>query len=254
MLTAEEKVLFAHLRDDIEQISAAASHDLRDHLREAMKYCQDLREMSGLEAQPLISRIEECMQDTMDNVAALRQYAYLAQNLERAQPMALEDVMARAREHFAQQLIARHAHISWSAGMHAPLLGRPAQLELLFRQLFDNGLKYNGSAQPEVHVTVNDTGHFYEISVQDNGEGMEPEFASLVLGLFKRVNPDGVVKGSGAGLAYCKKVAENHGGSIAMQCEIGYGCRVVVTLPHVEQPRSTNGETGTQEEYSRFSS
>lgn len=253
MLTAEEKVLFAHLRDDIEQISAAASHDLRDHLREALKHCQDLRDMNGLEGQPLIGRIEECIQDTMDNVAALRQYAYLAQNLERAQPVALEDIMARAKEHFATQLVARHAHIHWSAGLHAPMLGRPAQLELLFRQLFDNGLKYNSHPQPQVQVTVHDTGHFYEVTVEDNGEGMEPEFSALVFGLFKRVDPDGLVKGSGAGLAYCKKVAENHGGSIAMQCEVGYGCRVVVTLPHVEQKSPENSSNG-YDEYTRSSS
>lgn len=235
MLNAEEKTLFAHLKDDIEQISAAASHDLRDQLRVALQHCEELRRMTGYEAAPLISRIENCIQDTMDNVAALRQYAYLAQNLERPQPVALEDIMARAREHFASHLIARHARIVWDVNLHAPLLGRPSQLEVMFRHLFDNGLKYNCSPQPEVRVTVNDTGHFYECVVEDNGEGMEPEFAFLVFGLFKRVDPQGVVEGCGAGLSFCKKVAENHGGAISMHCEPGYGCRVTVTLPHVRR-------------------
>lgn len=233
MLSAEEKTLFNHLKDDIEQISAAASHDLRDQLREALRHCEDLRGMTGHEAAPLIRQIESCIQGTMDNVAALRQYAYLAQNLERPQPVAMEDIMARARETFASQLIARHARIVWDTDLHAPLLARPVQVEQMFMHLFDNGLKYNRHPQPEVRVTVNDTGHFYECAVEDNGDGMEPEFAFLVFGLFKRADPQGVVKGCGAGLSFCKKVAENHGGSISMRCEPGYGCRVVVTLPHV---------------------
>lgn len=232
MLTPEEKQQFNHLRDDIEQISAAASHDLRDQLREALGHCARLREVVGHEAQPLIQQVEQCIHGTMENVAALRQYAYLAQNLERPQPVALEDVLARAREHFATQLVARHAAITWDMRLHAPLLGRASQLEQLFRNLFDNGLKYNRAAQPEVRVTVQDTGHFYECMVEDNGDGMEPEFAHLVFGLFKRVEPDGIVKGCGAGLSIAKKVAENHGGAIALACEPGYGCRVTVTLPH----------------------
>lgn len=232
MLTAEEKRQFRHLREDIEQISAAASHDLRDQLREALRHCAQLRELVGYEAMPLIQEVEQCVQGTMENVAALRQYAYLAQNLERPQPLSLEDVLARSREHFATQLAARHAAISWDAGLRAPLLGRPAQLELMFRHLFDNGLKYNRSPRPEVRVAMQDTGHLYECVIEDNGDGMEPEYAYLVFGLFKRVEPDGAVRGCGAGLSIAKKVAENHGGAIALACEPGYGCRVTVTLPH----------------------
>lgn len=247
MLNAEEKMQFAHLRDDIEQISAAASHDLRDQLRDALRCCADLREASGHEAAPLISHIESCIQGTMDNVAALRQYAYLAQNLERPQPVALEDIMARARENFASQLIARHARIVWDENLQAPLLARPSQLEKLFTQLFDNGLKYNRNAQPLIRVTVQNTGHFYECMVEDNGEGMEPEFSALVFGLFKRANPDSNVKGCGAGLSICKKVAENHGGAISMQCEPGYGCRVTLSIPHgLREGKATTHEAETR--------
>lgn len=232
MLSAEEKTQFAHLRDDIEQISAAASHDLRDMLREAMEHCRKLRgytDPSGLSA---LAEVERCIEGTMENVAALRQYAYLAQNLERVQPVSLEGILHKARLNNATLLAEKNGRISWEGEMPA-VEGRPAQLELMFTHLFANGLKFNTSPTPEVQVRFSNTGHFYDITIEDNGTGMEPEFAYLVFGLFKRAEPDGPVKGCGAGLSFAKKVAENHGGHIQLHAEPGYGCRVTITLPHV---------------------
>lgn len=232
MLTAEEKVLFNHLRDDIEQISAAASHDLRDQLREALGYCTRLRGLCDASGLPLLADVERCIEGTMQNVAALRNYAYLAQNLERVQPVSLEGVLEKARLDNAALIAQSGGRVTWS-GMLPTLEARPIQLAQMFAHLMENGLKYNRSDMPEVRITVSDTGHFYECMVEDNGVGMPSEFAYLVFGLFKRAEPEGAVKGCGAGLSVAKKVAENHGGAIAMDCEEGYGCRITVTLPHI---------------------
>lgn len=221
----------SHLLDDIEQISAAASHELRDQLREAMRYCEELRRISGADGAPLLSHIEHCIESTMENVGALRLYAYLAQNTEPVQAVSLDDILIRAKAKFQGTLLLNKGGIEWNEQAMPVLRARSKQLELLFTHLFDNGLKYNRSAAPMVRVELRDTGNFLEVMVEDNGIGMEPEYAFLVFGLFKRIDPMGPVKGCGAGLAIARKIAMNHDGTLSLSTEPGYGCRFTLTLP-----------------------
>ncbi len=83
MHTLDRDTRTAQLLDDIEQISAAASHELRDQLREALLYCDELRRIAGTGGAPLVTHIEHCIASTMENVSALRQYAYLVQNSDK---------------------------------------------------------------------------------------------------------------------------------------------------------------------------
>lgn len=231
MHVLEENEKIAHLLDDIEQISAAASHELRDQLREAMLYCDELRRVSGTAGAPLVTHIEHCISSTMDNVGVLREYSYLVQNSEKPQSIALDDVLVRAKARFHGSPLLNKGDIHWDIHSMPLLHGRPKQLELLFTHLFENGLKYNRSDHPTVQLKTIETENFHEIIVEDNGIGMEPEYAFLVFGLFKRIDPFGPVKGCGAGLAYAKKIAENHAGFLALETEVGYGCRFTLTLP-----------------------
>lgn len=231
MQVLEANTKTAQLLEDIEQISAAASHELRDQLREALLYCDELRRIAGTGGAPLVTHIEHCIASTMENVSALRQYSYLVQNSENPHTFGLDDVLVRAKAKFHGSMLLNKGEIRWDPAVMPTVNGKSRQLELLFTQLFDNGLKYNRSENPLVEVTYAETPNFHEIIVQDNGIGMEPEYAYLVFGLFKRIEPLGPVKGCGAGLAFAKKIAENHDGVLSMETETGYGCRLTFTLP-----------------------
>lgn len=78
-----------------------------------------------------------------------------------------------------------------------------------------------------------------ELSVEDNGRGMDGEF--MQKGLFqpfRTTKSDGL----GIGLFQCKKIVEAHRGSIAVESEAGRGTIVRVTLP-CERP--TGAESAT---------
>jgi light-regulated signal transduction histidine kinase (bacteriophytochrome) len=216
------------LRSDMEQIAAAASHDLRDPLREALNHCKALRQQPEFMGAQALEQLEQCIHSTLHNVQALRQFAYLVQNHESVQPVTFEGILQKAKLNNAQLLAQRNGHVSWQENL--PIIrAKPKQLELLLTHVIENGLKHNDNPNPHVQITVNDTGQAYECIIQDNGNGIEPEFCTLVFGLFKRIQPD---EGAGVGLAYAQKICLNHNGHIAMECETGQGCRVIVTLPH----------------------
>lgn len=66
------------------------------------------------------------------------------------------------------------------------------------------------------------------VEVQDNGPGIAPEIAG---NLFQPFATHGKAKGTGLGLSICKKIVEDHGGSISARSEAGRGATFSFTLP-----------------------
>jgi signal transduction histidine kinase len=85
--------------------------------------------------------------------------------------------------------------------------------------------------RPRVSITAErEDGDRWLISVADNGIGIEPRYADLIFGIFKRLHPERRYSGTGMGLALCRKVIEYHGGTIAAESAPGEGAIFRFTL------------------------
>jgi signal transduction histidine kinase len=99
----------------------------------------------------------------------------------------------------------------------------------LFQNLISNALKYRGESSVQIHVTAEQRGPGWVISIGDNGIGIAPEHQTRVFMPFVRlVNRD--VPGTGLGLAVCKKVVEGLGGTIWVESELGAGSTFCFTI------------------------
>ena len=100
--------------------------------------------------------------------------------------------------------------------------------------LMDNAVKYKRDDEAlclTIH-TWNEQGKFY-LSIQDNGIGIKKENLKRVFDRFYRVHTGNLhnVKGFGLGLAYVKKVIQDHRGSIRAESEYGVGTKFIIVLP-----------------------
>jgi two-component system sensor histidine kinase/response regulator len=96
--------------------------------------------------------------------------------------------------------------------------GYPFLLRQLFMNLIGNALKYRRTdTPPQVAIAWRplDTG-VLEITVADNGIGIPPEHRERVFGLFQRLHRREEYPGTGVGLALCKRIADEHGGTVAL--------------------------------------
>ncbi|HMK18760.1 MAG TPA: ATP-binding protein [Chitinophagaceae bacterium] len=109
----------------------------------------------------------------------------------------------------------------------------PILFSRLLTNLIDNAIKFRKPGEDpviKIHATINDfisipvslTGRIYKIiTVTDNGIGFET--TDKIFELFTQLPDDVKHKGSGMGLAVCKKIMEMHGGYITAEAEPGEG-------------------------------
>lgn len=100
--------------------------------------------------------------------------------------------------------------------------------------LLDNAVKYK---KPEGELllnvrTWNEPGKLY-ISIQDNGIGIKKENLKKIFDKFYRVHTGNLhdVKGFGLGLAYVKKIIQDHKGTIRAESELNVGTKFIIVLP-----------------------
>jgi signal transduction histidine kinase len=117
---------------------------------------------------------------------------------------------------------------------HDPLpvvRGNEIQIRQLLQNLIGNAIKYRREASPEIHVSSSEANGELLLSVRDNGLGISISDLERVFDAFVRVHRSINLPGSGIGLAFCKRVVENHNGRIWVESELGCGSTFFVALP-----------------------
>lgn len=116
----------------------------------------------------------------------------------------------------------------------AQVVGDPAALAQVLRNLLDNALRYTPSPG-QVRVTLERTGDTLHLSVADSGPGIPPAEREAIFERFqrlehgRRVNPEG----SGLGLAIARAIVVAHGGKLSISAKGNQGAVFTVQLPVV---------------------
>jgi heavy metal sensor kinase len=111
------------------------------------------------------------------------------------------------------------------SGGPAPVRGDQTRLTELVLNLLDNAIK---ASPPNGVVTVR-TGPGLEIT--DQGPGIAPEHLERIFERFYQVDPARSGSATGLGLAICRAIVQEHGGSLAVRSTVGSGSTFVVLLP-----------------------
>jgi signal transduction histidine kinase/DNA-binding response OmpR family regulator len=113
-----------------------------------------------------------------------------------------------------------------------PLRADPAKLRQVLLNLLSNAVKFSPDGS-RILVTAEDGVGVVRLAVRDQGPGIEPELIGRLFQPFVQGENPLVKKhqGTGLGLAICKRLVEQHGGTIEVESERGAGTLFRVIIP-----------------------
>jgi signal transduction histidine kinase len=98
--------------------------------------------------------------------------------------------------------------------------------------ILDNAVKYT-NGKPEINMTTENIGNNIILKISDRGSGMTKSVSKRVFEKFYREHTGVVhnVKGHGLGLAYVKRIVDDHSGHVSVESEKGHGSTFIIKLP-----------------------
>jgi light-regulated signal transduction histidine kinase (bacteriophytochrome) len=223
----------SRMNEELRQFAYVASHDLQEPLRTVASYAQLLarRYRGKLETDADefidymvggVTRMHTLLNDMLaySRVTESKDRPLAPANLNAVLQSALMNLRATIEESQAE---VTHQDLP-------TVEGDEIQLIQVFQNLIGNAIKYKGSDPPRISITAENVADEWILSVQDNGIGIDPQYAERVFGIFKRLHGR-ELPGTGMGLAICKRILERHNGRIWVESEPGKGSTFRFTLP-----------------------
>ncbi|NEO87080.1 MAG: GAF domain-containing protein [Spirulina sp. SIO3F2] len=223
---------------ELERFAYIASHDLQEPLNLVGSYVQllEMRYADELDqdAREFINFAVEGvghMQALIDDLLA---YSRVETRGESFKPVHLSEVLTRVLNQLRPRLEERQTQVN-----HEPLptvWGDNIQLTQLLQNLLANSLKFCQTESPDIQIRARELPEQWQLSIQDNGIGIEDQFHERIFLIFQRLHTRDEYPGTGIGLAICKKIVERHGGRIWVESKLGQGATFHLTLPKVPEP------------------
>jgi signal transduction histidine kinase len=219
-------------RQSLEIFTRAMAHDLKEPVRAIRSFAGIVAESPDLPEQErdmmnFIIKAGENMEKLIQSVSHYTQLdAYEHRDMKM---VSVAEVVVRAEASLSQQIQSSNATVE--TGEVASVYGDQTLLVQLLQNLIQNAIRYCDKPEPHIRVWTEATETHNLIHVRDNGPGIAPEFHARIFEPFKRlVGRD--VEGSGLGLAFCKRIAEIHGGTIQCTSALGQGTTFTIALPN----------------------
>ncbi|MZQ88105.1 sodium:solute symporter [Frigidibacter albus] len=195
------------------------SHELRTPMTSIRAFSEILME-GGLEG-PDQARYAEIIHDETIRLTRLLDDLLDLSVLENGrvqlnvQVANLHDLIDRALQAAGQTRVERRFVIHRDLpAEHMPIFTDTDRLVQVFINLISNARKYCDAARPELTIKVRRRGGQIEVDFIDNGSGIPAGSQSLVFEKFARLTDTTRAGGAGLGLAICREIMANLGGTI----------------------------------------
>jgi|GEM_PF-3373983 len=237
----ERKEELEQINRELRSFTTVASHDLKAPLRKITILSElleeDFHELLPEEGRLHLARMRDAskkMRTLIDDLLALSSVSMSETDMR---AVSLSSVISDVVSLTDVQLESQGGTIE--VGDFDEVIADERQLRQLFQNLITNAIKFQSRERPlrvdifQAPVTEPEQlgRPHIQIIVSDNGIGFEQDRASVVFEPFQRLHTDREIKGSGIGLAICRRVVERHSGRIWVESEPGLGTSFHILLP-----------------------
>ena len=220
---------------------AMVSHELRSPLQGIVGRVEIIRR--GVDCEQLeqaLSAIDRGVEKQVRLVKDLLDISSIVSGRVQIEHRLVSPVRVAQRAVQAATLAAKAKRLELSADLPdcGNVLGDEDRLEQVFSNLLSNAIEFTPEGGTIKMQCASADGHF-AIRIQDDGEGIAPEFISKVFDRFSQADPTISRRhgGLGLGLAIARTLVELHGGTIeAASPGVAKGTSITVKLPLAPEP------------------
>lgn len=223
----------AATNQEMEQLVYAASHDLQEPLRTITNYIGLLKEgytdLNDENVDKYLHFINRSVGKMQNLIKDLLDYSRIGRNFNITivdTRKLLEDVV----NELEASITENNARIIFN-GLPT-IKGDETKLRQLFQNLISNAIKFRRKdREPVISVTADEQEGLYLFSVKDNGIGIDEKYIPKLFVVFQRLHSEKEYKGTGIGLATCKKIVTLHNGKIWVESTAGEGSSFNFIIP-----------------------
>lgn len=220
----------------LEHYVDAVSHDLRSPLVSLLGFSRLLRDDYGArideKGRHFLDRIEQAGRTMESLIHDLLELSRIGRTDAAKSLIDPRGVLASLHAEFKPRLDQEGTSLELPENPPLLMCNR-TRLYQLFSNLVVNALDHMGDvAQPVIRVEVESLQDAHQITVSDNGKGIDPTHHDRIFEIFQSLGPrkDGR-RGTGIGLAIVKKIVETHGGRVWVDSGPDQGASFHLTLP-----------------------
>lgn len=218
----------------LQEFVEISSHDLQEPLRKIIIFGDRLKDKidpSDGDANNYLDRMQKTALRMRSLIGNLLQYAKVDNNPKVFQTLDLNEIVETVLDDLETRIGETKGTVSFD---DLPVIdGDPVHIHQLFLNLIGNALKYHRDGVPpvvKIKGTKKENG-FWEISVEDNGIGIDDKHVDKIFKPFERLHGSTTYEGTGMGLTICKKIVSRHGGKISVKRRSTHGVAFHITLP-----------------------
>ncbi len=231
---------------DLDRFAFMASHDLQEPLRKILTFSERLNTKYGTqldeEGARYINRIRSATERLQTLIKDIMTFAKISMEKSSFEKIDLNALVHEVITEMESTILEKNAKVELESLPEMYI--NPSLMRPLFYNLIHNALKYARAnvdpviriySEPDpilVELSPNGDGYsYYRIYVKDNGIGFDQKYAEQIFEMFKRLHHHDEYEGTGIGLAFCKKIVEQHDGFISARSEPDQGATFIVSLP-----------------------
>ena len=217
----------------LEHFAYVASHDLQEPLRMVTSYLGLLKK----NYEPLLDeKGKKYIHYAADGASRMRQsindlleFSRVGKTIQAAKNIQLGELVNEVLTLFKKEINEKKARVTVESlpSIHYPV----APIRQVFQNLLSNALKYcRPDSTPQIRIRSTELKEYWQITVSDNGIGIDAQFQQDIFQLFHRLHTRDEYPGTGMGLAITQKIIEHLGGTIWVESEVGKGSSFHFTL------------------------